>query len=213
MDHETATRTRAIERYLLGEMPPDERELFEEHFFSCPACAEEVRNGALLVENTRTLLRRDPPERSPSDSPWKEWLRLPVLVPVFSALFLGAIASYQNSVTIPELRAPRALGPAVILDPNTRDGLPEIPAGAPLRFELAVDAQAGEKVLVELRDSSNRLVRKGVVAASGPSVPLDVYFPGSLDPGRYDAVVLRYPAGAQLARSSFHIGKVTTSTR
>jgi hypothetical protein len=45
MDHAQATRTLAIERYLLEEMPDDERDAFEEHFFSCVACAEDARTA------------------------------------------------------------------------------------------------------------------------------------------------------------------------
>ena len=35
MNHVEAVKTLAIERYLLEEMTPEERDAFEEHFFSC----------------------------------------------------------------------------------------------------------------------------------------------------------------------------------
>ena len=36
MDHDTAIRIQAAERYILEEFPPEERAEFEEHFFECP---------------------------------------------------------------------------------------------------------------------------------------------------------------------------------
>jgi hypothetical protein len=36
MDHETAVRMSAAERYFLGELSGDDREGFEEHLFLCP---------------------------------------------------------------------------------------------------------------------------------------------------------------------------------
>ena len=35
MDHSEAVQLMATERYLLGELSPDQREAFEEHFFEC----------------------------------------------------------------------------------------------------------------------------------------------------------------------------------
>jgi len=42
MDHETAVKTGATERYLLGELTGEDRDRFEEHYFMCPECAEDV---------------------------------------------------------------------------------------------------------------------------------------------------------------------------
>jgi len=55
MDHESAIRLRVSERYLLGELSPAERDEFEEHYFDCPDCAEEVRQNALLRANVRAV--------------------------------------------------------------------------------------------------------------------------------------------------------------
>ena len=43
MDHETAVQTKATERYFLGEITGADREGFEEHFFLCQECADDVR--------------------------------------------------------------------------------------------------------------------------------------------------------------------------
>src|SRR5438132_7810886 len=57
MDHEVATQTHAVERYLLGEMPSSERDLFEEHYFSCADCGEEVRSASALMRDMKDALR------------------------------------------------------------------------------------------------------------------------------------------------------------
>ena len=52
MDHETAVQLQAAERYVLEEFSPKERADFEEHFFGCPGCADEVRSATILAANT-----------------------------------------------------------------------------------------------------------------------------------------------------------------
>ena len=53
MDHEYAIEHHSIEQYLLGEMNGHDREAFEEHYFSCPECAEAVRTGVYFADNAR----------------------------------------------------------------------------------------------------------------------------------------------------------------
>ena len=50
MTHQQALSTSASERYLLGEMTEPERSTFEEHYFSCTECAEDVRTLAVMQE-------------------------------------------------------------------------------------------------------------------------------------------------------------------
>ena len=56
MTHADAVRTLAAERYLLDEMPEIERFAFEEHFFACPDCADEVRTGSALQQAVKAGL-------------------------------------------------------------------------------------------------------------------------------------------------------------
>src|SRR5713226_6939319 len=57
MDHEIAVRLQAAERYLLDEFSPEERREFEEHFFGCRECAEEVRAASIFSANTKAVFR------------------------------------------------------------------------------------------------------------------------------------------------------------
>src|SRR3954462_4814607 len=58
MDHQQAMKTLAIERYLLEEMPQDEREAFEAHYFSCAECAEDARAAAQMLDGVADGLAR-----------------------------------------------------------------------------------------------------------------------------------------------------------
>jgi len=57
MDHATALRLRAAERYRTHELTPAERDAFEEHFFECPECAAAVRLEQAFAANARAALR------------------------------------------------------------------------------------------------------------------------------------------------------------
>src|SRR5689334_1851726 len=102
MTHAEATKTFASERYLLGEMSAQERDAFEDHFFSCTECAEDVRSGANMRDGVKAgLLPRGAAEsRSPGRMGW----RIPVLMPWAMAATLAGIVAYQSLWQMPELR-------------------------------------------------------------------------------------------------------------
>lgn len=56
MDHSEAVRSKAAERYLLGEMTPVACEEYEDHFFGCAECAQEVQAGAIFIDSARDVL-------------------------------------------------------------------------------------------------------------------------------------------------------------
>src|SRR5579872_6146374 len=146
MDHMQATEVRAAERYLLGELPAEEAEDFERHYFECDDCAEAVEAGSEFIGNARAVLaeggRR--PTRDPAAPRSKKsvaerlraWWSLPVLVPAVAALALAVVAIYQGAVVIPGLRqafeSPRAL-PAFQMAGVSRGAatLIRVPAGTP----------------------------------------------------------------------------------
>lgn len=206
MDHEVAARTHAAERYLLGEMSGCERDAFEEHFFDCAACAGDIRSGSALLRELKSALRerRSGPQSSPAG--WLSWLRPRVLVPTFAALSLAVVVAYQNTVVMPDLKAPRSMSSALILDGTTRGSAPSVKAGDPLRFLTGVDSASDGRLYVELDDRSGSRVRSGEVSAPAPNRPLDVFFPGRLAVGNYQLVVRDGGAsGREVARSAFEI--------
>jgi hypothetical protein len=60
MEHDEAIRSRAAERYVARELTPTEEEAFEQHYFDCPQCAEEVRWEQIFSANSRALFRDQP---------------------------------------------------------------------------------------------------------------------------------------------------------
>jgi len=107
MDHTESIRLMAAEKYLLGELTPEQREQFEEHFFDCPECALDVRAGAALVEHSKVVLA-EPVAVSPVRTPVAEkparwaWLRPAFVVPVLAVLLV--VVGYQNLVMYPQLK-------------------------------------------------------------------------------------------------------------
>ena len=54
MTHDDAMKMMAAERYILGELEPSERDAFEEHFFDCTICADDVRDSTKFADGVRT---------------------------------------------------------------------------------------------------------------------------------------------------------------
>lgn len=207
MDHDVAHKTHAVDRYLLGEMPLEERDAFEDHYFSCTACAEEVRSGSLLTRDLKRVLREGVPERPG----WFSWMKWPVLAPTCAAMLLAVVVGYQNLEVLPELKAPRAIGAAVLLDGQTRAATPKVGVGDPLRFQMAVDGfTSSGRLRVELDSEAGSRIEAGEVPTPRTNQPLDVFFPGTLEPGKYAVVVRDGPGGKEVARSSFEIVKEST---
>ena len=205
MDHEVAAKTQAVERYLLGEMPATERDAFEEHYFSCAECAEEVRSGSELTRELKAALQELPSRPQASPPSWSSWFRIPSMVPTFAALALAVVVGYQNLAVLPDLEAPRSMASGVILDGRTRGDIPSLKFGDPLRFLTAVEGPVAPGLFVEIANPSGSAVRSGEVSAPAPGRPLDVYFPGTLATGRYQLVVRAGKGGQELARSGFDV--------
>jgi len=132
MDHSESTRLMAAERYVLGELAPELREQFEEHFFDCQECALDVRAGAAFVERSKAVLSEPVAVSSarasvpaPPKPGWFAGLRPAFVVPVLAALLV--VIGYQNLVTYPRLKGevavfnqPQILASASLSNANTR---------------------------------------------------------------------------------------------
>jgi len=185
-------------------MPTSEREEFEEHYFTCIECADDVRIASALVQDVKSELRARRTAPKTSSTGWLSWLRPPVLVPTFAALTLAVVVGYQNTVVMPDLKAPRSMASAMILDGTTRGEVPTVHVGEPLHFKTAVEGASAGRLYVELDTASGSRVRSGEVTAPLNGV-LDVYFPGAVPAGPYDVVVRDSPGGLELARSRFGV--------
>ena len=130
MEHEEAVQAHATEKYLLGELLPEERDAFEEHLFDCRDCADDLRAAAAFVEHSKVALST--PDATPVRDPvpalarpgWLSWLRPAIAAPVLAALL--AVIAYQNFASGPANRSgretPMILPSASLIAANTRGG-------------------------------------------------------------------------------------------
>ena len=59
MDHSEAVRLQAAVKYVLGELPPAQRDEYEEHCFDCAECALDLKAAAVFVDTTREVMRAE----------------------------------------------------------------------------------------------------------------------------------------------------------
>jgi hypothetical protein len=149
MDHQEALRDRAVEKYLLKEMPPPEREEFEAHFFDCQECAADVRATAAFLDTVKKQLphwRGDRPARVP-ERPWFDFVWRPAFAaPAFALLLL--VVAYQDVVVLPRvagetarLKNPEILTSLSLIGGNSRGGaMPSaiLAKGQPLLISLDI---------------------------------------------------------------------------
>ena len=107
MDHAEAVRLNAAESYLSGELPEALRDQFEEHYFDCFECANDLKSLDTFRTASRMVFEEEvtakvPPRPEAAPAGWFAWLRPLVAVPAIAAL--AAIVVFQNAVTIPALK-------------------------------------------------------------------------------------------------------------
>jgi Putative zinc-finger len=151
MNHDEAIRLKAAEKYLLGELSAELRDQYEDHYFGCAACSQDVRTGAIFIDNARDVLGSGSvaaaelgAKQRPAGSGgwWTALLRPAFAVPALALLLL--VAGYQNAVTIPHLRTAlsqsevaQTLPSFSLISENSRGGAPlaiSVPAGKPFSF-------------------------------------------------------------------------------
>jgi Putative zinc-finger len=111
MDHEIVVREKMTEKYLLAELDDELRDEFEEHYFDCVECAQDVRAASAFVEQSKAILAKEAAvleegaagqnRSKPGGRGWFVWLRPAFAVPVFALMLI--VIGYQNFVTLPRL--------------------------------------------------------------------------------------------------------------
>lgn len=213
MDHQQSIETGAAESYLLGELPPETREEFEQHFFECPECAEDVRIGFQFSQNVKAVFHE---QARTKRAGWLSRIRPIAQMPLAACLAIAAFSGYQNAVQIPALRArtetPLVLSPSVVLAPSLRGDAPPlvIPQGADfLPVSLAPGAaRGGGKYECLLKSSSGETLWKVPVSTLDPDANLTILIPtAKLSTGRYEAILAGIAGGhpTELDRYRFSI--------
>jgi hypothetical protein len=218
MDHQRATELGAVEKFLLDELPPAQRDEFEEHFFGCQECATDLRMTAEFLDLARQELGRGTIERTATKPQKRSWFdvfaRPAVLTPAFGVL-LGIIV-YQNSVVLPrfsgqiaDLRQPQVVTGVSLIGGNSRGGtLPQVsgPAGQPVLLSFDIPAaQPYPAYTCVLIDASGAVIWRIPVSASLAQDTVSISVPaGALRSGDYTLVVQGVgPKTTDLARYRF----------
>jgi hypothetical protein len=183
MEHQTAVKEKAAERYLLGEMSDAERDGFEEHFFGCAECAADVRDGVTVVDNIRAGRRI----AAPAPRRFATWTG------VAAAAVLVLVLAAQNASLRRELAttlAPHAA--AVTFLTSAARGAGEAPSVVVDRKQpqVALDFDIPESPFAsyrcELRDSAGRVHASVDVTAAQAKDTIRLLVPtGDLESGNY----------------------------
>ena len=179
MTHARAVETHAVERYLLEEMPEIERYAFEEHYFDCAECAEELRLGGLMREGVRAgLIGKAEGTRQKAEG----WTRV---LPWAVAATLAMAVGYQALWVVPglerQLPASQALSP-ITLRSATRGAEPIVirPTTGVASFALDLaGVPAGTRLTYDLRAADGMSVASGAAVAPPPGTPLLLLVPAS----------------------------------
>jgi hypothetical protein len=215
MNHTEAVQTMAVEKYVLDEFDSGEREAFEDHYFSCHECAEELKAAVALLDRGKELFAQDPMpiiERAPQSpstkrapakpapKDWFAWLRPAFALPALALLLL--VVGVQNLYQVPALEraleAPAVL-PAVNLgDGSTRGAGGVVVAKAGETFVLTIDLPEyiNSAQTVELYDVAGRKKWSLPIPENAPKIGLSLKMPGDLPAGSYSLVVNGTNGGA-----------------
>ena len=205
MDHTDAVRLRAAEKYISGELPGDLRDQFEEHYFDCVECANDLKALAIFATASRMVLEEEVVAKVPPRLPaaerkgWFTWLRPLVAVPAIAAL--AAVVVFQNTVTIPALKqrsatlpVAQAYGSSFRLQVTTRgENISTVPIHPNQSLALDFDfipSQSFPSYVGELLDEAGALVLIFHLPADLENKEVHLAVPaGLLRTGKYSLVL------------------------
>jgi hypothetical protein len=218
MDHNEAVRLQAAEKYVLGTLPKEQHAAYEEHYFDCSACAEEIKATVAFMESARQVVREEVPEvigakrlvpGAQTTGGWFAWLRPAFAVPVFAVLLL--FIGYQNGVTIPRLENSSSSQTGQIISSSfqllgsVRGGSESADAANKVRvkqgesfllkFDFTPTGTFGEYVW-QLRDQAGRAVRYGLIDGDKKYQTVSLPVIGGVESaGKYNLVFFGDAAG------------------
>ena len=205
MNHKEAVELELAVKYVLGELPPAQRDEYEDHYMDCPECAKDVHAAAAFADTAREVFRQEAQGEELARGPqkrveggWFAWLRPAVAVPALAVLLLAL--GYQSLVSVPHWKntaaqaaAPRVLPMYSMIASNSRGANPQalhVRAGEPfgLYIDVPVDPVYTNYALkLEEPDGKATILRSVSYPEAQKTVVVQVT-PGK--PGTYKIVVL-----------------------
>ena len=182
-EHQEAIRTLAAERYMLGEMTDAERETFEEHYFNCRFCVEDVKTIDLMSRAVRQQAKPQPVRkwRPMNIVPWAVAASLAVVLalrPIISSPPVLAVAEVPYTADAPLTSERRAVAAAT-----------KLPAGRKILqyLEIARDPQYAQ-YRWELRADKAKSLASGALNPQQTNEPIPLLL-GPLPAGSYQLVI------------------------
>lgn len=221
MEHNYAIENHAAERYLLHELNEEERDAYEEHFFSCSACAEEVKAAAEFLESAKQVVQDELKSHiyghAARPSIWGSWLNWRSMLHPMPAMacallvFGTGFGVYQNAVMIPPLRhaaAPQLVVALPVLH-NTRSVVKEIPFSKDKSFTLPFEIPQSEfnayDVSVVTQSNVKKLSFQNISLGDSQNMFEIIVPAGTLDAGRYDVLIEGAGGKGEVGRIPFKL--------
>ena len=208
MEHTEAIRLQAAEKYILGELAPALRNEFEAHYFDCSECSLNVRAGVAFAAASRQYFAEAPAPavvQRPAPAGWFAWLKPMIAVPAFAALLL--LVGYQNLVSIPSIKQANSAADieakpwfTVSAGVHGSAGMKvEVQQGKSfiLFYDITAAPQKADSVfLVQMQDSSGKIVAASKVPQQLAKKPVIFNVPAGVSEGDYKLVIFDQSAGS-----------------
>lgn len=233
MDHNYAIENHTAERYLLEELAEDERDAYEEHFFSCTACAEEVKAASEFIESARQVVQDEIKEEIYGKAvhhtsiwgSWLNWRSIMQPIPAMACVllvFVSGFSAYQNRVTIPEWRQTASAqiishdAIKVVLAKVHGEG-GKVPSGKPLRLKFSiptavVPSSSFSSYQANIVNDSGTEKYSFNISQQQANDPVEIFLrAGALQPGKYFVVIRGISGGpgsgpkGEIERFSFEL--------
>lgn len=196
MDHSEALRLQAVEKYVLGELSPELREQYEEHYFECEECATDVKAVAAFTGGAREMFRQERGQQGKGRvqvKGWFGWLRPAIAAPALAALLL--IVCYQRFIAIPKLQrdaaAPMAAQNADLISligANSRgegDRIFQIHRDRPTILDVDIPASGFTSYVWQIQTASGRTIYENRISAADAKSTVHLILPkDALKPGQ-----------------------------
>ena len=194
MNHDEAVASSAADRYLLGELSPDERDRFEQHYFECSECAADVQTGAMFIDNARENFRREKAaaaaEARRTRGSWFAWLTPTFAGPAFAALALVGVVGYQHSELV-ALNRPQVGKVVLLRAARAASRVVQVRKGEVLHLTFDLNS-TGQDVpyILTLAHAAGKVGAPIPIAPELAGSTVELSWPSQdLDPGEYNVTV------------------------
>ncbi|HUA61609.1 MAG TPA: hypothetical protein VML19_22810 [Verrucomicrobiae bacterium] len=203
-------------RYALGELTPEERDSFEDHFADCSFCMDDVGMASAFAANAREVYR----QRAATGTPVRRfaWLRLRPFPTLALSAALNVLLVAGVGYDLAQRRTAPAGGVTATAEPQTveivpiqgvtRGAGPKIVKASRLPVVLSADLPQSYAHYFYSIDRAGSPVLSGELDLPGGSEALNLQIPVSrLAPGEYLVTLAGDTAGGRetLATCTLHV--------